>query len=169
MPRTKMNGEQDKRSETSHKNVAKARIKMAQYMKKVKALRDEGSSSEEELIITHKPKAKTKQRSEARSLVELKPDSDSDSESASEQEAQAVPKPDRAPATQAQRELREPATQREPCKPSRCHSTEIDEIRQQLVDLRSLYAQPPPQPPVKERDPVVHAMRQQLIASALRF
>jgi hypothetical protein len=47
--------------------------------------------------------------------------------------------------------------------PSRDHASEIDDLRAQLRTLHESIDKKP------ERDPVVHALRQQLIASALRF
>jgi hypothetical protein len=155
MPRLKLNGEQDKRGESSYKNVAKARVKLAQYLQKGKALRD--SSSDEELVINYRPKVKAKARAKH---AKPEPPSDSESESESEHaESEPIP-PIPAPA---------PAP-----KPSRCHGTEIDDLRAQLLELRGQFgdAQTRPQPPAptpKERDPVIHGLRQQMIASALRF
>ena len=146
MTRLKLNGEQDKRSETSHKNVAKARVKLTQYLQKGKALRD--SSSDEELVINYRPKVKAKAR--AKHAKPEPPSSESEPESKPEPESEPSPPPP------------PPAP-----KPSRCHSTEIDDLRAQLLELRGQFNSQPPAP--KERDPVVHAMRQQLIASALRF
>ena len=150
MTRLKLNGEQDKRSETSHKNVAKARVKLTQYLQKGKALRD--SSSDEELVINYRTKA----RAVAKRTKHPKPEPLESAESESESESEPEPSPT-APV---------PAP-----KPSRCHGTEIDDLRAQLLELRGQFgdAQTRSQPAVKERDPVVHAMRQQLIASVLRF
>ena len=151
MPRLKLNGEQDKRSETSTKNVAKARVKLAKYLEKGKAIRD--SSSDEELVIDYRPKVKAKARTKR-----AKPEPPS---SESESESEPEPEPEPSPPVSV------PAP-----KPSRCHSTEIDDLRAQLLELRGQVGdvQTRSQPPApKERDPVVHAMRQQLIASALRF
>ena len=148
-PRLKLNGEQDKRSETSTKNVAKARITLAKYLEKGKAIRD--SSSDEELVINYRPKVKAKARTKR-----AKPEPPS-----SESESESEPEPESSPSVSV------PAP-----KPSRCHSTEIDDLRAQLLELRGQVGdvQTRSQPPVpKERDPVVHAMRQQLIATALRF
>ena len=148
MPRLKINGEQDKRSETSTKNVAKARVTLAKYLEKGKAIRD--SSSDEELVINYRPKIKAKARTKP---AKPEPPASASSESEPEPESSPPPPP--------------PAP-----KPSRCHSTEIDDLRAQLLELRGQLGdvQTRAQPPApKERDPVVHAMRQQLIASALRF
>ena len=149
MPRLKLNGEEDKRGQTSTKNVAKARVKLAKYLEKGKAIRD--SSSDEELVIDYRPKVKAKTRTK---LAKPEPPS---SESEPESEPEPEPSPPPPP----------PAP-----KPSRCHGTEIDDLRAQLLELRGQFGdvQTRSQPPApKERDPVVHAMRQQLIASALRF
>ena len=125
MPRTKLNGEQDKRSETSQKNVAKARAKLSHYVKKARALRDtsdEDSESDQELVITHKPR---------KVVVKQKVESESE-------DSEVAPQP-----------------KAEPLKPRRCHSTKIDELRQQLLELRGQLDTARP-PPAKERDPVVH-------------
>ena len=154
MPRLKLNGEEDKRGQTSTKNVAKARVKLAQYLEKGKALR--GSSSDEELVIDYRPKARAIPK-RAKHAKPVPPSSESESES--EPEPSPPPEPS----------LPVPASAP---KSSRCHGTEIDDLRAQLLELRGQFgdAQTRSQPPVpKERDPVVHAMRQQLIASALRF
>ena len=154
MPRLKINGEQDKRSETSTKNVAKARITLAKYLEKGKAIRD--SSSDEELVINYRPKA----RAIPKRTKHTKPEPPS---SESESESEPEPEPEPSPSVSV------PAP-----KPSRCHSTEIDDLRAQLLELRGQFGDvqtrsQPPAPTLKERDPVIHGLRQQLIASALRF
>ena len=139
MLRTKKDGQPDKRGESSAKNVVKARAKLSQYVKKGIALRD-GSDEESE--------------SDQELIITRKP-----------------PKKIKKPKVESESE-EEVESPDKPKPPTRCHSSEIDDIRQQLLELRGQFSSQPvpiPAPTPKERDPVVHAMRQQLIASALRF